>query len=468
MNKHFVHRYIPNTAPGIREKMLKEIGISDVEQIYNEIPEKIRFKGKLDIPAEQLSELEVLKQVKTILIKNKTIENSLSFLGAGCWPHYVPALCDEISGRSEFLTAYAGLEATDLGRYQALFEFQSMMGDLFAMDVVGAPVYDGLSASGDAILMAAKITGRRELLVPETISYDRLLVLKVYSEPWLSIIKVKSRRNTGELDLNDLKTKITNNTAAVFIENPTYLGVIESQCKDIAHIAHDYGALLVAFVNPISLGILTPPGEFGADIACAEGQPLGNHISCGGAMLGILACHDEKRFVSAIPSFLITITKTSVKGEYAFSWHTAFDEKWERIVFTARDKAKSFTGTSSALWAINAAVYMALLGPKGFRQIGEVNIQKSYYAIKCLSKIGGIKVPLFSSMHFNEFTVNFDRTGKTVEEINKALLKRGIMGGKDISKEFPEFGNTAIYCVTEIHSKEDIDRLTKALKEVIQ
>jgi len=468
MNKHFVHRYIPNSAPGVREKMLKEIGVADVEQIYDEIPREIRFKGKLNIPAEPLSELEVARRVKAILAQNETTEKWLSFLGAGCWPHYVPGLCDEISGRSEFMTAYAGVEESDLGRYQAMFEFQSMMGDLLAMDVVAMPVYDGSSANGDAVIITAKVTGRRELLVPETICPDRLMVLEVHAKAWLDIVKVKSNCDTGKVDLNDLRAKISDHTAAVFIENPTYLGVIESQCEDIAKIAHDHGALLVAFTNPMSLGILTPPGEFGADIACAEGQPLGNHLSCGGAMLGALACRDEERFVVEMPPFLVTITKTEREGQYGFSWHTAFEEKWDRIVYTARDKAKSFTGTASALWGINAAVYMALLGPRGFHELGETNMQKSYYAMKQLSKIRGIKVPLFSSAHFNEFTVNFDGTGKTVEQVNNALLERGIIGGKDISREFPEFGNTALCCVTEIHNKGDIDKFAEALEEVIQ
>ena len=464
MSKPFVHRYIPNTAPGVREQMLKEIGVKDVEEIYEEIPEELRFKGKINIPEDPVSELTVSKRIKAILAKNKTTDQLLSFLGAGCWPHYVPALCDEINARSEFLTAYAGVEGTDLGRYQALFEFQSMMGDLLAMDVVGAPVYDGPSASADAVQMASRITGRRKLLVSNTVSPDRLSTIKVYCEPWLDIVFVQTRPHTGQLDLDDLQEKISANTAAVYIENPTYFGVIETQCEKIAQVAHDSGALLVASVNPSSLGILTPPGEYGADIACAEGQPLGMHMTCGGASLGILACRDDRRFVGAMPSFLITLTRTVVEGEYAFSWHAC----WDRIMYSAREKAKSFTGTSAALWAITAAVYMSLLGPKGMQHLGEVNMQKSHYATKMLSRIKGLRVPLFKSTHFNEFTVNFDGTGKTVQEVNEALLKRGILGGKDISEEFPELGNTALYCVTEVHSREDIDRLVEVLEEAVQ
>lgn len=464
MSKGFVHRYIPNTAPGVREAMLKEVGFADVDQIYEEIPEEIRFTGELDIPKDPVSEFEVAKRIKAMLAKNKTTDELLCFVGAGCWSHYVPALCGEIIGRSEFLTAYAGAESTDHGRYQSVFEFQSMMGDLFAMDVVGAPVYDGPSASADAVQMAWRVVGRSELLVPKITSPDRLAPIRLYSDPWLDVKEVEFHPETGQLDLDDLRGKISTQTAAVYIENPTYFGVIEAQCEEIGQIAHENGALFVACVDPTSLGILAPPGEYGVDIACGEGQPLGMHMTCGGATLGIMACRDEERFLGAMPSFMVGLTKTVVEGEFAFSWHTLFD----RLVFSARDKARSFTGTASWLWAISAAVYMALLGPEGMRQLGEVNMQKAYYAMDLLSGIKGMKAPVFSAAHFNEFLVNFDGTGKTVAEINQALLTHGILGGKDISGEFPQFGESALYCVTEVHSKEDVDRLAEALEEILR
>lgn len=462
MSTPFVHRFIPNSAPGVRESMLEEIGISDVEQIYEEIPEELRFKGELNIPKSPASELEVAKRIKAMLARNKTTEELLSFLGAGCWPHYVPALCDEIIGRSEFLTAYAGAEYSDHGRYQSMFEFQSMMGDLLAMDVVSAPVYDGPSASGDAVQMAYRATGRREVLIPKLTNPDRLTTMKIYCDPWLEIKEVDHNLETGQVDLNDLGCKISSQTAAVYIENPAYFGFIEAQCEDIAQIAHENGALFVVCINPASLGVLRPPGEYGADIACGEGQPLGLHMSCGGATLGILACRDEERLMMVMPSFMTGLTKTVVEGEYGFSRYTLY----HRMHFEILDKARAFTGTASWLWGIAAAVYMALLGPQGMQQLGEVNMQKAYYAMDLLSGIKGVKAPVFSSTHFNEFVVNFDGTGKTVAEINQALLEHGILGGKDISEKFPQFGNSALYCVTEVHSKEDIDRLVETLKAV--
>lgn len=463
MSKGFVHRYIPNSAPGVREAMLREIGLEDVEQIYEEIPEALRFQGELNIPKEPLSELEVARKIKATLAKNQTTEELLSFLGAGCWPHYVPALCDEITGRSEFLTAYAGSDATDHGRYQAMFEYQSMMGDLLAMDLVSAPVYDGSTASGDAMHMASRITRGKEVLLPKTVSPQRLATIRNYCDPWLRIETIEHDPRTGQMDLGDLNRKISDRTAAVYIETPSYLGFIETQCEEIAHIAHEKGALLIAYVNPASLGLLTPPGEYGADIACGEGQPLGLRMHCGGATLGILACKDPGRFLELMPSFLVGISSTLVEGEYAFSWHAL----WDRMLYATRDKAKSFTGTSSWLWGIAAAVYLAVMGPDGMRHLGEVNMQKAFYAMELLSGIKGVKAPVFVSPHFNEFIVHFGGTGKTVKQVNEALFEQGILGGKDLSKEFPELGESALYCVTESHTKEDIQRLVTALERIV-
>jgi glycine dehydrogenase subunit 1 len=462
--KPFSHRYIPNSAPGIKEKMLKEAGFSSVDEIYAEIPEQLRFKGKLDLPHDPACELEVARQITNLLQKNKSTDDFLSFLGAGSWPHYVPSLCREIIGRSEFLTAYAGRDATDHGRYQAMFEYQSMMGDLLCMDIVSAPVYDGTTACGDALQMASRATGRKEVLFTRTISPDTLATIRNYSEPWLELKGVDYNLKTGEINIQDLGNKISEKTAAILIENPSYLGFIETQCEDIAQIAHDNGALLISSINPISLGVLSPPGEYGADIACGEGQPLGLPLSFGSAKFGILACNDANRFLELMPSFLVTISDTLVEGEYAFSWRTL----WDRLVYSSRHKAKSFTGTSSWLWGISAAVYMALMGPQGMKQIGNLNIEKAYYAMHSLSKLKGVRAPVFNSAHFNEFVVNFDGTDRTVNEINRSLQKYGILGGKDLSREFSDLGQSALYCVTEMHTVHEIDRLAETLKQILE
>jgi len=463
MKKNFVHRFIPNSAPGVREEMLKVTGYKTVDEIYEEIPEALRFKGELKLPKEPASEMEVDRRIRHSLSKNRTTQELLSFLGAGCWFHYVPALCGEISSRSEFLTAYAGGDWVDHGRYQAMFEYQSMMGDLLAMDVVGAPVYDGTTAAGDALHIASRATGGTEILIPSTISPNTLATIRNYADPWLKLKTIDHDPITGLMVLEDLKLKISSKTAAVFVENPSYLGFIEDQCEEIASIAHKAGALLITSINPISLGLLAAPGEYGADIACGEGQPMGMTQSCGGATMGILAVNDSDRFLPLLPSFLVGISNTIVPGELAFSWHTL----WDRMLYSTRAHARSFTGTSSWLWGITAAVYMALLGFEGIKELGKTNMQNTQYAIDILSEIPGIKAPLFSSVNFNEFVINFDVSGKTVAEINKSLFKKGILGGKDLTKDFPDLGQSALYCVTEMLRKEDIDKLAEALKTII-
>jgi glycine dehydrogenase subunit 1 len=463
VTKHFVHPYIPNSVPEIKEAMLREIGVSDVEELYTDIPKKFLMKNMLNIPSIS-SEHGVMNHAKAILSRNKSFHDIPSFLGAGCWPHHVPAVCDEIIGRGEFLTAYTGDTYVDLGRFQAMFEFQSMIGELVGLDAVSWPMYDWATVCGEAARMASRITERYEVLIPKTISPERSSVMKNYCYGSIELKSVGYDRQTGQLDLEDLKNKISTKTAAVYIENPSYLGFIETQGKEISDIAHDRGALTIVGIEPLSLGVLTPPGEYGADIVVGEGQPLGVHMNFGGGVMGILACKNEERLVAEMPTLLLTITTTKQEGQYGFSW-------WalpKRLHYESREKGKSFTGTNATLWGISAAVYMALLGPQGIRELGEGILQRSHYAMKKISEIRGIQAPAFDSAHFEEFTVNFDRTEKTVAKVNKDLLKCGIQGGKDITKEFPELGKSALYCVTEVHTKLHIDRLCRALRSAVR
>ena len=464
--KPFVHPYIPNSAPEIKEHMLKEIGITDVEEIYQEIPESLRFKGKLNLPEPYTSEYELKRHVKNILSKNKTIEEYLNFLGGGCWQHHVPAVCDEIISRSEFLSAYGGTPYSTYGRMQAQFEFQSLMGELVGMDVVSEGSYSWGTVAGNAIRMASRITGRGEVLIPKTVGPERLATIKTFcksviEEKGIQIKFIGYDPTTGLMNLEDLKNKISSDTAAVYFENPTFLGGIESQGAEISDIAHAQGAESIVGVDPISLGVLAPPSDYGADIVVGSAQPLGVHMFYGGGVFGFIASRDEEKYVAEYPSWLISLGKTVKEGEYGFSF-----AKFERTSYIGRDKSKDFLGTVAGLWTIAAAVYMSLMGPKGFQDIGETILQRSHYAMNALSKLDGVKV-LFPNNAFKEFVLNFDGTGKTVEVLNKALLQHKIFGGIDLSRDFPELGNSALYCVTEIHCKEDIDILVATLKEDI-
>lgn len=456
-----IHPYIPNSVPAIKKQMLERIGVSSSDVLFSCIPESMKLRRNLDLMPPQ-PEQDVSRHIEMTLARNQTPPNLLSFLGAGCWPHFIPAVCNEINSRSEFVTAYTGDVYTDLGRYQALFEFQSMIGDLVGLDGVGFPLYDWSTACGDAARMALTITGREEILVPASMCPERLSIMKAHCDRIGKFSKMPIDLETGQIDLGSLEKSISSSTAAVYIENPTYLGYIESQAPDIGKIAHDNGALFLVGVEPLSLGLLKPPGDYGADIVCGEGQPLGLPMSYGGALMGFLAFRDDEQYVRASGNRMITITTTQREGERGFAYIMP-----ERTIFCSRDKAPTFTGTAGVLWAITATVYLSLLGPQGLKELAQTIMERSHFAMKRLSEVPNIETPAIDAVHFKEFTVRFHKTRLTVPEINKKLLNLGIMGGKSLSNDFPALGNSALYCVTEVHSEEDIERLARSLKEVL-
>ncbi|MEL7567393.1 MAG: aminomethyl-transferring glycine dehydrogenase subunit GcvPA [Dehalobacterium sp.] len=464
MTKKIVYPYIPNSVPAVKEKMLKEIGIDSVEDIFQEIPDELRFKGKMNIPEPFLSEYELRRHVEGLWEKNISCKDYINFLGAGTWQHYVPSVVDTIISRDEFLTAYVVGDAQgDHGKWQALFESASMIGEMVGMEAVNKPTYDWANAIAIACRMAARMTGRREILVAGTISPDRLSVVKNYCKPDLTIELIKFDQETGLMDLNDFKAKISSNTAAVYFENPSYLGFIEIQGEEIAKAAHDKGLEVIVGVDPSSLGVIAPPAQYGADFAVGEYQPLGLHMQWGGGLAGFVCTRDEERYVAEYPGLLYGITTSVKEGEYCFG-----EVFFERTSYASREKGKDFIGTTTALWGIAAGVYMALMGPQGMKELGEGIMQRVQYAISLLSHIKGIEVPVIKSPSFKEFVVNFDGTGKKVSEINKALLDHQIFGGKDLSQEFPEYGQSALYCITEVHTKEDIKKLAIALEQVLR
>lgn len=463
MKEQFVHRFIPNSAPETKQRMLDTLGVKDVDEFFEEIPENVRFNGVLNIPQEPVSEWEVEQRIKKMLNKSKGTDQLISFLGAGCFNHYVPAVCDVINNRSEFLTAYSGSEYVDLGRQQALFETASMLGEMLDMDVVGAPVYDGMSATGDAMMMAYHCTGRSKVLIPKYINSERRDTIGVYSTGWLNVEEVACAPLTGQMDIEDLKKKMREDVACVYIDNPSYLGVIQENCQQIADIAHEAGAVFIVGVDPISLGLLLPPGKYGADIAVLDAQCLGMHQQFGGGQVGFIACRDDKKLIDVMPCWLYSVTKTCVEGELGFSWHALYD----RMFYVVRDEAQNFTGTSAGLWGITAGVYLSLMGAYGLEQVDTTILYNVEYLKGLLREIKGVNPDKFTASTFKEFAVDFTGSGKSVAQINKELLKYGILGGKDISEEIPSLGNTALYCVTEVHTKEQLDALAAALKEVL-
>lgn len=456
-----VYPYIPNSAPAAKAAMLAAVGAASIDELYAEIPEHLRLKRALDLPKPLLSEAALVRHMDGLLSRNRSTRQTLSFLGAGSYSHHVPAVCDEINSRGEFLTAYAGEPYEDHGRFQALFEYESLMAELLNMDVVNVPNYDGFQATATALRMAARVTGRSRVLLAGPIDPDRLAMVRNYLQPDVVIDLLPTVTDAGRIDRAALATAITETHAAVYFENPSYLGVIETEPGDIVGLAHGSGALCVASVDPISLGVLKPPADYGADIACGDIQALGIHTWCGGGHGGFIATHDDPVLVHEFPSRLFGVAPTTTPGEYGFG-----DVAYERTSFAIREEGKEWVGTAAALWGITAGVYLALMGPQGMVELGAGLLQRSRYAMQRLSAVPGVRVPFAASPCFKEFVVNVDGTGKSVAMINKALLARGIFGGRDLSAAFPELGQSLLVCVTEVHTQADIDMLAEALAEV--
>ncbi len=461
------HPYMANSNANSKSAMLEAIGVESIECLFEQIPMSHRRSEELQLPKQLKSETELRRHLLSILKKNDSCEENLSFLGAGCYQHHVPAICDEISGRAEFLTNVWGSPSSDHGRNQAWFEYCSLLGELVNMEMVGLPVYSYGCASGHAIRMASRLTRRHQVLVPRISDPERLSIIRNYCEPremksHIEIVLVDFDNNTGQLDLADLESKISDKTAAVYFECPTYFGVIESQGERISGIARSHGAETIVGVDPISLGILKPPADYGADITVGTTQTLGVHMNTGGGVGGFISSRDEEKYVREYNTLNVSITGTLTEGEFGFGLCCA-----HQTSYGMREEGKDWTGNSTYLWAISGAVYMSLLGPEGFLEIGNLIIQRAHYAAKEIGAVQGLSI-LYPNGIFKEFVVNFDETGKTVEKVNEALQGHNIFGGKDISTEYPELGQNALYCITEIHTKEDIDHLVDVLREVVQ
>ncbi|MWG33402.1 aminomethyl-transferring glycine dehydrogenase subunit GcvPA [Halomarina oriensis] len=461
------HPHMPNATEEATSAMLSAVGASDVEELYEQIPERLRFRGELGLP-EPMTEIELQQHVGGLLERNETCESNLNFKGAGCWQHYVPPVCDEIIERREFLTSEWGSPESDKGRNQAWFEFCSQLGELLELDAVGLPVYSWGNAAGFAMRMAHRLTGRTEVLVPESISPERQSVMENYSrlssgERRLTIETVAFDPETGELDLDDLRERCSSSTAAVYYESPSYLGTIESGAETIADVAHEAGAECIAGVDPITLGVLDSPATHGADIVVGTTQPLGIHMN-GGACSGFIASRDEEEYVVEYPTLLLSVTNTATEGELGYAF---MPEQLHRSSYGLREDGNDYTGTSVYLWTIANAVYMSLLGKHGFRELGELVVERSHYAAQRLSAIDGVEVRLSPSF-FKEFVVDFEDAPVSASEVNDHLKAEGIFGGVLLGEEFPTLGDAALYCVTEVHTQADVDRLVDAVTEVVE
>ncbi|MEY3344431.1 MAG: hypothetical protein RL125_152 [Actinomycetota bacterium] len=459
------HPYMANSAPASYRELLRVAEVKEIDEVFEQIPSDHLFKGKWKVPHGIKSEAELSKHLTSILRKNISAEDYISFLGAGCWNHYVPAICDEMVTRTEFSTPVWGTPSSDHGRNQVWFEFCSQLGELVGMEFVGLPLYSYGTAAGHALRMAARINGRKKVLIPASLDPERAKVIRTYAgfkelNGFLDVVVVKYEKKTGRLDLADLKSKLDSTVSAVYFENPNYLGALESEASEISKLAHGVGAEVVVGVDPISLGVIAPASQYGADIIVGTTQPLGVHMNAGGGVGGFIATRDEEKYAKEYPTLQVSLTGTTEPGEMAFGL-TLFHQS----SYGSRENGKDWTGNSVYLWAVANATYMSLMGPEGFVDVGNSILSRARYAAERINKIKGVKV-LWRDGFFKEFVVNFDKTGKSVKKINKKLLKHEIFGGKDLSDEFPELGESALYCVTEVHTLDDIDALVDALKEV--
>jgi glycine dehydrogenase subunit 1 len=444
------HRYLPMTAEDKRA-MLETIGVSSVDDLFSDIPEKVRFKGEYNIkPAK--SETALMKELFKMASKNADLKTNVSFLGAGVYDHYMPVIVDHVISRSEFYTAYTPYQPEiSQGELQAIFEFQTMICELTGMDVANSSMYDGGTALAEAAMLSAGHTKRKKIVVSSAVHPESREVLKTYAKgQYLEVIEVPV--NDGITDVEALKGFLNDEVAAVIVQYPNFFGRIEP-LKELEEIIHANKSLFVVSSNPLSLGVLTPPGKFGADIVIGDAQPFGIATAFGGPHCGYFAV--TTKLMRKVPGRLVGQT-TDDQGRRGFVLTLQAREQHIR-----RDKATSNICSNQALNALAASVAMTALGKKGVREMAAANLQKAHYA-KTSFKQAGFEI-VYNGHSFNEFVVKLN---KPVKEMNQLLLKKGIIGGYDLGRDYPELSNHMLICVTEQRSKDEIDTLVKELGDL--
>jgi len=439
--------YIPNTDKD-REDMLKTIHVSSVLDLFKDIPDKILLKNKLNI-SPPMSELGLRKKLIELSKKNKT---SFSlFLGAGSYNHFIPSIVNHIISRSEFYTAYTPYQPEiSQGILQAIYEYQTMICDLTGLDVSNASLYDGASALAEASIMSINITKRSQIIMSKAIHPDYKKVVKTYMDAHdCEVIEIDL--DNGTTSIEKLKQITSDKTAGVLIQNPNFLGCIEN-LKEIEKITHDNKAILtVCITDPTSLGILKSPGSLNADIVVGEGQSFGNPLNFGGPYLGIIAA--KKDYMRHVSGRLVGATKDKDKKR---GFLLTLQAREQHI---RREKASSSICSNEALCALAATVYLSTIGKEGIKEIGNLCLQKSHYLAEKL-KEAGIEIP-FNKPFYNEFIIKVSDSNK----VNEELLKSNIIGGLDLSEHYPELKDCLLFCVTEMNTKEDMDKVVETIKK---
>ena len=446
--------YIPHSEAD-RKSMLEAIGARSLEELFADVPESVRFPD-LNLPPA-LSEMEASWELQSLANDNFSIINGSCFLGAGAYNHFVPAVVDTVISRVEFYTAYTPYQPEiSQGTLQAIFEYQTMICELTDMDVSNASHYDGATATAEAVITAVNVhrMKRRKVIVSPHLHPEYREVVRTYTQGMgLSIVGDENGEATDLVDLLD------KDTACLIVQYPDFLGRVED-LSELAEAAHKVKALLIVVANPIALGLLKPPGEFGADIVVGEGQGMGAGLNFGGPYIGFFAT--RKKYVRKIAGRLVgqtaEVSAKDTEGERGFVLTLSTREQHIR-----RERATSNICTNQGLIALAAAAYMAALGKCGLRQVAELCYHKAHYAADQIDALDGFTV-LRDQPFFNEFVVSCPRP---VEEINDALLEqRGIIGGYDLGRDYPDLENHMLLCVTEMNPHQSIDVLVEGLKEI--
>lgn len=437
--------YTPHTERDIQH-MLNVIGVASTDDLFAPVPESLRLNA-LNLPPG-ISEMEAMAFAQSLTDRGS--ETPLSFLGGGAYDHFSPSVVDAIISRGEFFTAYTPYQPeVSQGTLRAIFEFQSMICELTNMEVANASMYDGASALAEAVLMSVRLNNRTRVLLPRSLhpfyrqvvaTYVRGIDLELVDIPW---------SDSGALDIAALKRELNDNTAAVVVQNPNFLGVLE-HLSEIGDLINNTRTAFIACVNPISLSTIRPPGDFGADIVVGDGQPLGLPLSYGGPYVGFFASRESH--VRKMPGRICGET-TDVDGKRGFVLTLQTREQHIR-----RERATSNICTNQTLCATAATVYLSSVGPQGFREVGELNWHQSHRALQTLTALDSVRQK-FSGAVFNEFVLETDRKAS---DVLTALQHRGIEAGIDLGRFYPELENCILTCVTEKRTDADIERLIDA------
>ncbi|HEX4714561.1 MAG TPA: aminomethyl-transferring glycine dehydrogenase subunit GcvPA [Ktedonobacteraceae bacterium] len=445
--------YIPNT-PEDQRLMLETLGLPDLESLLTPVPEAVRLHRPLDLPAA-LAEPDLKRLMGGMAARNKTLDTTVSFLGAGSYDHAIPSVVPHLQRRSEFVTSYTPYQPeVSQGMLQAIYEFQTMVSQITGLDIANASLYDGSTAMIEAVLLALGPGGRGEVVISQSVDPQYRRVLQTYAHArGFTVIEVPTVN--GVTDLEQLNEAVKTTTAAVVIQQPNFFGCVED-VHAIEPIAHKGKAVFVVTITePASLGLLASPGEYGADIAVGELMSFGNTMSYGGPALGFMAARNK--YMRLLPGRLVGQT-IEEGGEKRTGYVLTLQTREQHI---RRERATSNICTNQSLLAVGATIYMAALGKQGLRDLGELCLQKAHYAARQITAVPGFTLA-FSGPFYDEFVIE---SPVRIGQLQRRFEQAGIIGGYPLAQEYPDMPNAMLFCVTETRSKDDIDLLVDVLKE---